>query len=620
MDVSQMMEKVSIIIPVFDIDRNIKNLTSFIDDTIIANCEKIIIHDLADQQDSSELRKAVKSVSEIRVIDAWCDSPGNARNIGLELANQDWIVFWDADDLPVLTEFTAFMQELDMSERTVGVASYQVTDFEGKVLSSRNLNRSRQLEENYELMINPGLWSWGFKKSLIGETRFKKYKLGEDQIFLAELNVFDQNIFKSNRLTYIHRLGSGKQLTYSPKYSSELLATARYALKLSKTVELKTRKYCKVLASVSLLVFVKRDIFLRKRIHALFALKNMGSLFVNLITSASLLAKVYFVKHRLKKSVDVKKLSIYLAGGLGNQLFQLSFALSFTNVGKLELINPCKEIKELIDFGLFEFSNNAVKKSHLILRFSGHLETKVNNYLLGISSKGVTANTSLSTKFAQGILRFYYLIRTGRLSTVLSPFGVGYDSAVEDCLLSRHNHAVGYFQSYVWADNLRHGLERTLSQVASYENAEVQLLTQLVASRDTAVIQFRLGDYLSKSNMRLGVVNADYLNKGLNLLRIDSFKQVVVFTDDNVEAQKRLLLDFKGSVIYVSKHISALTCMLLMSKANWLVISNSTFGWWGAYLSRENTSQTVAPVPWFKALDEPAGLIPENWNRVRVIY
>ena len=149
MDVSQMMEKVSIIIPVFDIDRNIKNLTSFIDDTIIANCEKIIIHDLADQQDSSELRKAVKSVSEIRVIDAWCDSQGNARNIGLELANQDWIVFWDADDLPVLTEFTAFMQELDMSERTVGVASYQVTDFEGKVLSSRNLNRSRQLEENY---------------------------------------------------------------------------------------------------------------------------------------------------------------------------------------------------------------------------------------------------------------------------------------------------------------------------------------------------------------------------------------------------------------------------------------------------------------------------------------
>ncbi len=615
-----MMEKVTIIIPVFDVHRNIKNLTSFINDNIIAKCEKIIIHDLADQQDSSELRKAVKSVSEIRVIDAWCDSPGYARNVGLGLATKDWIVFWDADDSPVLTEFAMFMQELDMSEKTLGVAGYEVTDFKGKVLSSRKLNCSGQLGENYELMINPGLWSWAFKKSLIGETRFKQNKLGEDQIFLAELNVFDKNIFKSKRFIYVHRLGSGKQLTFSPKYSSELLATGRYALKLSKTVELKTRKYCKVLASLSLLVFVKRDIFLRKRIHSLFALKNMGSLFVNLITSASLLAQVYFVNHRVKKSVVVEKLSIYLAGGLGNQLFQLSFALSFTNMRKLELINPCKEIQELINFGLFEFSNNAVKKSHLILRFSGHLETKVNNYLLGISSKGVTAKTSLSAKFAQGILRFYYLLRTGRLSTVLSPFGVGYDSAVEDRLLSRHNHAVGYFQSYVWADNLRQDLERTLIQVASYDNAEVLLLTQLVASSDTAVIQFRLGDYLSKSNVRLGVVNADYLNKGLNLLRIDSFKQVVVFTDDNVEAQKRLLLDFKGSVIYVSKHISALTCMLLMSKANWLLISNSTFGWWGAYLSSEKTSKTIAPVPWFKALDEPAGLIPENWNRVRVIY
>ena len=98
-----MMEKITIIIPLFDIHRNIKNLTSFINDNLIAECEKIIIHDLADKQDSSELRKAVKSVSEIRVIDAWCDSPGYARNVGLELATKDWIVFWDADDSPVLT-------------------------------------------------------------------------------------------------------------------------------------------------------------------------------------------------------------------------------------------------------------------------------------------------------------------------------------------------------------------------------------------------------------------------------------------------------------------------------------------------------------------------------------
>jgi glycosyltransferase involved in cell wall biosynthesis len=614
------MDNVTIIIPVFDIDRNIKNLSSFIGDNIIAKCEKIIIHDLADQQDSSELRKVVELVSEIRVIDAWCDSPGYARNKGLELATKDWVVFWDADDSPVLSEFAVFMQELDMSEKTVGVASYQVTDFQGKVLSSRKLNCSEILEKNYELMINPGLWSWGFKKGLIGETRFKEHKLGEDQIFLAELNVFDKNIYKSERLIYIHRLGSGKQLTFSPKYTVELLATAQYALKLSKTVELKTRKYCKVLASVSLLVFVKREIFLRKQIHALFTLKNTRSLFVNLMTSASILAKVYFVKYRVKKLLDTKSLSMYLAGGLGNQLFQLSFALSYTNVEKLELINPCKEIQELIDFGLFEFSSNSVKKDQLILRFPGYLETKMNHYLLGMSSKGVGAKISLNAKIAQGILRFYYLLRTGRLPKVLSPSGVGYDSVVENCLLSRRNHAVGYFQSYAWAHKLRHGLKRTLNQVVNYNNAEVQLLTKLVESSDTAVIQFRLGDFLSKANVRLGVVNAEYLNDGLNYFRIDSFKQIVVFTDDDTEAQKRLLLDFQGSVIYVPSHISALTCMLLMSKANWLVISNSTFGWWGAYLSSEDTSQTIAPVPWFKALDEPVGLIPENWNRVRVTY
>ena len=273
-----------------------------------------------------------------------------------------------------------------------------------------------------------------------------------------------------------------------------------------------------------------------------------------------------------------------------------------------------------MDSGLVEFSSNSLIKAHLVLRHSGNVEKRLNNYLLGNTSHARSVKTSLRATFGRAILRLYYLLRTGRLPKILSPSGVGHDPVVENCHLSQHNHAVGYFQSFLWAHNLAEGLIRTLNYVVSLENDEVQLLTELVESIDTIVIQFRLGDFLSVSNKRLGVVNAEYLSAGLKSYSNRCFRQAVIFTDDNSEAQKRLSLEFEGSITYASENLPALTCMLLMSKANWLVISNSTFGWWGAFLGSKNTSEAVAPIPWFKDLDEPVGLIPDDWNRVRVIY
>jgi len=46
------------------------------------------------------------------------------------------------------------------------------------------------------------------------------------------------------------------------------------------------------------------------------------------------------------------------------------------------------------------------------------------------------------------------------------------------------------------------------------------------------------------------------------------------------------------------------------------VLSNSTFGWWAAYLARMEPKVVVVPDPWFKKIDEPLGLIPIGWTRI----
>jgi hypothetical protein len=55
--------------------------------------------------------------------------------------------------------------------------------------------------------------------------------------------------------------------------------------------------------------------------------------------------------------------------------------------------------------------------------------------------------------------------------------------------------------------------------------------------------------------------------------------------------------------------------MILMSRASDLIISNSTFSWWSAYISNKETN-VVAPNKWFRDLEDPKMLIPEHWHQV----
>jgi hypothetical protein len=55
----------------------------------------------------------------------------------------------------------------------------------------------------------------------------------------------------------------------------------------------------------------------------------------------------------------------------------------------------------------------------------------------------------------------------------------------------------------------------------------------------------------------------------------------------------------------------------LMSHGQHFIIANSTFSWWGAWLSRHPAKQVIAPRRWFQS--EAAAdrdIVPEAWTAI----
>lgn len=106
---------------------------------------------------------------------------------------------------------------------------------------------------------------------------------------------------------------------------------------------------------------------------------------------------------------------------------------------------------------------------------------------------------------------------------------------------------------------------------------------------NTCVINFRGGEYRSLANV---IVRRKYWeDAAIQMLGYNPDMKFVVITDDVKTAS-----DFMPSMTKVI-HVDVGFDYYVVNQAKWLIISNSTFGWWAAWLN-ENCNQVIAPKYW----------------------
>jgi len=285
--------------------------------------------------------------------------------------------------------------------------------------------------------------------------------------------------------------------------------------------------------------------------------------------------------------------SVFLMGGLGNQLFQLFTTIAYAMKTKRKFIFPYSE----------QLTVGTVRPTYWddflrsLFSFTNHPRNK--NY----------ANYNTNT-----IYQFPRYSEGGFRHSDIPDFD------------GKNILLYGYYQSYKYFENEK----KTILSFIQLKNHQRLIREEFpdILNNDVNVISmhFRLGDYKNIQD-RHPLMTYEYYDKALEKIvefRKNDINNVLYFCQE--EDNEIVFLHISNlkvkyprvEFIKVDDKIPDWKQMVIMSCCNDNIIANSTFSWWGAYFN-ENVDKVVCyPSNWFgvNLPHDVRDLFPSEWVKI----
>ena len=310
-----------------------------------------------------------------------------------------------------------------------------------------------------------------------------------------------------------------------------------------------------------------------------------------------------------------KRKSVYvmLAGGLGNQLFQLACAHSRgAEVVNLDvsLANPRVNDFGKVDISDFDLGPNVKFFGPAV---SKRVTSRAANFVLRSGMKPKPFEQWMPVRWFTNLITSILLsFRTRTIVTVAQGLNNGY---FELTPRSGTEYLIGYFQSHRWLDqpaarNQMRGIK------LKAEDEELNSFLEDEKGFNPVLVHIRLGDY--KLEKDFGIPDRLYYEVALSQISKQfGFDRIWLFSDEPEEAIS-LCPETVRDLVRVVPEFGGKSAVTLeaMRHAKSYVIANSSLSWWGANLSYSENPLVIAPNPWFKSKPEPRDIVPQNWMRL----
>lgn len=183
-------------------------------------------------------------------------------------------------------------------------------------------------------------------------------------------------------------------------------------------------------------------------------------------------------------------------------------------------------------------------------------------------------------------------------------------------------HLEGYFQSARYFEAAAEQIQAELSPPEP-DDVLSQHIARAMAAGPAAALHVRRGDYLSNPKNRAVFAVGDEAFFQAALSRLPEDCTVFVFSDDMVWSRGHLPKIRRLEFVDDGYPREALADLWLMRRARHHVIANSSLSWWGAWLAKRGEGSdaerglTIAPKRWFvdPAYDD-RDIVPPGWLRL----
>ena len=208
------MAKISVIIPVYNAEKYLKQCISSIANQTMKDIEIIAINDGSTDNSLNVLDElSFRYKGKLKIFDKENGGTGFARNIGLENANGEFIKFVDADDylrVDILEKMYTIAKEYNVSlvrgnYRTI-VGPFKIedkcswSDIKGNQIVDLDKNR------DYIVTETPGVGNKLIGRDLLGDLRFPEKTKWEDLAIIPVVIASSEKLFHLDEPVYNYRV------------------------------------------------------------------------------------------------------------------------------------------------------------------------------------------------------------------------------------------------------------------------------------------------------------------------------------------------------------------------------------------------------------------------------